>query len=71
MKYDLPILKPDCLFICLLYEFAFEVDRKEVIVMAKSQFEYVRAFEEQDSSLPNTWMVVRLDGRGFHRFVYS
>eukprot|EP01147_Barroeca_monosierra_P006592 gene6592-7531_t len=36
--------------------------------MAKSQFEYVRAFEEQDSSLPNTWMVVRLDGRGFHRF---
>ena len=35
--------------------------------MAKSKFEYVRRFEQDDSCLPNTWMVVRLDGRSFHK----
>ena len=38
-----------------------------VLRMAKSQFEYVRKFESDDTCLPNTWIVVRLDGRGFHR----
>ncbi|GJN70464.1 tRNA(His) guanylyltransferase [Purpureocillium lilacinum] len=33
--------------------------------MANSKFEYVRNFEQQDSLLPNTWIVVRIDGRGF------
>ncbi|KAM6471480.1 putative tRNA(His) guanylyltransferase isoform 1-T1 [Liasis olivaceus] len=37
--------------------------------MAKSKFEYVRAFESDDKCLPNCWIVVRLDGRCFHRFV--
>lgn len=36
--------------------------------MAKSKFEYVRNFEQLDSALRNTYMVVRLDGKGFHRF---
>ncbi|XP_035673386.1 probable tRNA(His) guanylyltransferase [Branchiostoma floridae] len=36
--------------------------------MAKSKFEYVRQFETQDPCLPNTWIVIRLDGRNFHRF---
>ncbi|KAL1124460.1 hypothetical protein AAG570_001086 [Ranatra chinensis] len=36
--------------------------------MAKSKFEYVRLFEREDRCLPNTWMVVRVDGKGFHRF---
>ncbi|EGD77187.1 tRNA(His) guanylyltransferase [Salpingoeca rosetta] len=36
--------------------------------MAKSRFEYVKLFEHHETALPNTWMVVRLDGRGFHRF---
>ncbi|KAK2721897.1 hypothetical protein QYM36_002461 [Artemia franciscana] len=36
--------------------------------MAKSKFEYVREFESSDRCLPNTWMVVRLDGKGFHKF---
>ncbi|XP_042300067.1 probable tRNA(His) guanylyltransferase, partial [Sceloporus undulatus] len=36
--------------------------------MAKSKFEYVRDFEAEDACLPNCWVVVRLDGRGFHRF---
>ncbi|UNI23561.1 tRNA(His) guanylyltransferase [Purpureocillium takamizusanense] len=33
--------------------------------MANSKFEYVRNFEQPDSLLPNTWIVVRIDGRGF------
>jgi tRNA(His) guanylyltransferase len=33
--------------------------------MANSRFEYVKAFEQPDSLLPNTWVVVRIDGRAF------
>ncbi|XP_066930238.1 LOW QUALITY PROTEIN: probable tRNA(His) guanylyltransferase [Clytia hemisphaerica] len=36
--------------------------------MAKSKFEYVKKFEENDVCLPNCWIVVRIDGRSFHRF---
>jgi len=36
--------------------------------MAKSKFEYVKKFEESNSCLPNCWIVVRIDGRSFHRF---
>lgn len=36
--------------------------------MAGSAFEYVRAFEADDRILPNTWIVLRLDGRGFSKF---
>ncbi|XP_073477272.1 probable tRNA(His) guanylyltransferase isoform X1 [Aquarana catesbeiana] len=36
--------------------------------MAKSKFEYVREFEAVDTCLPNCWVVVRVDGRNFHRF---
>ena len=35
--------------------------------MAKSKFEYVRQFELPDSCLPNCWIVVRVDGKGFHK----
>ncbi|KAL4973419.1 Thg1 C terminal domain-containing protein [Aspergillus desertorum] len=35
--------------------------------MANSRFEYVKAFEQPDTLLPNTWIVVRIDGRGFHK----
>ncbi|KAL8913267.1 MAG: hypothetical protein Q9171_001914 [Xanthocarpia ochracea] len=34
--------------------------------MAKSKYEYVKAFEQQPNLLPNTFLVVRIDGRGFH-----
>lgn len=37
-------------------------------VMAKSRFEYVRQFEMDDTCLPNCWIVVRIDGKSFHRF---
>jgi tRNA(His) guanylyltransferase len=33
--------------------------------MANSRFEYVKAFEQSDKLLQNTWIVVRIDGRGF------
>lgn len=36
--------------------------------MAKSKYEYVRTFELEDKCLQNCWIVVRLDGRSFHRF---
>ena len=37
--------------------------------MANSRFEYVRQFERSESVLPNTWMVIRVDGNGFSHFV--
>lgn len=36
--------------------------------MAKSKFEYVKQFESEDKCLPNCWIVVRIDGKSFHRF---
>ncbi|KAK7531150.1 Thg1 C terminal domain-containing protein [Phyllosticta citricarpa] len=37
--------------------------------MANSKYEYVKAFErcQPDILLPNTWIVIRIDGRGFHK----
>lgn len=35
--------------------------------MANSQFEYVKNFERESCLLPETYIVVRVDGRGFHR----
>eukprot|EP00117_Sycon_ciliatum_P019101 scpid63375/ scgid17432/ Probable tRNA(His) guanylyltransferase; tRNA-histidine guanylyltransferase len=36
--------------------------------MAKSKYEYVKQFETCEKCLRNTWVVIRLDGRSFHRF---
>ncbi|KAJ9151911.1 tRNA(His) guanylyltransferase [Pleurostoma richardsiae] len=36
--------------------------------MANSKWEYVKEFEQPDKLLPNTWIVVRIDGRGFTKF---
>ncbi|KAK3383029.1 Thg1 C terminal domain-containing protein [Lasiosphaeria ovina] len=36
--------------------------------MANSKYEYVKLFEQPDQLLPNTWAVVRIDGRGFTKF---
>ncbi|XP_012680926.2 probable tRNA(His) guanylyltransferase [Clupea harengus] len=38
------------------------------VAMAKSKFEYVRSFETDDTCLRNCYIVVRLDGRNFHKF---
>lgn len=36
--------------------------------MAKSRFEYVKTFEQSDTLLKNCWIVIRIDGKGFHKF---
>ncbi|MCJ1421478.1 tRNA-His guanylyltransferase [Xylographa parallela] len=36
--------------------------------MANSKYEYVKSFEKSDILLPFTYIVVRIDGRGFHKF---
>jgi hypothetical protein len=35
------------------------------------RYGYVRSFEQPDSLLANTWIVVRIDGRGFSKYVDS
>ncbi|KAK4055707.1 tRNA-His guanylyltransferase [Microbotryomycetes sp. JL201] len=39
--------------------------------MANTRFAYVRTFEQPDSLLPSTFFVIRLDGKGFHKFSAS
>lgn len=34
----------------------------------RDRFEYVRAFEQPDPLLQNTWIVVRIDGRAFTKY---
>ncbi|CAH6719985.1 tRNA(His) guanylyltransferase [[Candida] jaroonii] len=36
--------------------------------MANSKYEYVKAFEQEHYLLPDTYIVVRIDGKGFHKF---
>lgn len=36
--------------------------------MANSKYAYVKTFEPSDVLMPRTWIVVRVDGRGFTRF---
>lgn len=36
--------------------------------MAKSRYEYVKSYEQHDELARNAWVVIRIDGRGFHRF---
>jgi len=37
--------------------------------MAKSKFEYVKKFEQDATLLPNTWLVVRIDGALVTRWI--
>lgn len=36
--------------------------------MANSKFEYVKDFENDPKLLPNSWIVIRVDGKSFHKF---
>ncbi|KAI5949590.1 THG1 [Candida jiufengensis] len=36
--------------------------------MANSKYEYVKAFEKENYLLPDTYIVIRVDGKGFHKF---
>lgn len=46
----------------------FRRSLRQSVAMANSRFDYVRSFERDDSLLPNSWIVVRIDGKGFHKF---
>ena len=35
--------------------------------MANSKYEYVKAFEQCPILLPNTYIIIRVDGRGFRK----
>lgn len=35
--------------------------------MAKSRFEYVKNYELPDQLMPNAYILIRVDGRGFHK----
>jgi tRNA(His) guanylyltransferase len=35
--------------------------------MAGTRFAYVKAFERDDPLLPDCWIVLRVDGRGFSK----
>lgn len=39
--------------------------------LTDSRYEYVRQFEQPDALLANTWIVVRIDGRGFSKYVHQ
>ncbi|KAI5960761.1 THG1 [Candida pseudojiufengensis] len=36
--------------------------------MANSKYEYVKSFERENHLLPDTYIVIRVDGKGFHKF---
>lgn len=57
-----------CPSIRLAVSFGKIFKRTVVSKMAKSKFEYVKDFESDVKCLPNCWIVVRLDGKGFHKF---
>ncbi|XP_034252335.1 probable tRNA(His) guanylyltransferase [Thrips palmi] len=50
--------------------FHFSITRSFIksATMAKSKYEYVKTFESDDKILPNSWIVVRLDGKNFTKF---
>lgn len=36
--------------------------------MANSRYQYVKSFERENYLLPDTYIVIRVDGKGFHKF---
>ena len=40
------------------------------MILIRCRYEYVKTFEQPDTLLPNTWIVVRVDGRGFHKYFF-
>lgn len=37
--------------------------------MSNSKYEYVRSYEKPDGLLPNTYLLLRIDGHAFHKSV--
>ena len=63
---------------CQIFFSKFSRDEFEILVaqkynhntnqMANSRYEYVKAFERENYLLPDTFIVIRVDGKGFHKF---
>ena len=51
-----------------VYQKFLSTFNRSLVLMAKSRFEYVKKFEQDDRCLLGCWIVVRIDGRSFHRF---
>jgi hypothetical protein len=65
----LPLYEPP-LFPCQIQHGELKVINipiSTVQLLITYRFEYVKNFEQPDVLLPNTWIVVRIDGRGFHK----
>lgn len=45
-----------------------QVELSSACIMAGSRYAYVRDFELADVALPRTFLVVRIDGKGFHKY---
>lgn len=42
----------------------------EYINQLNNKYRYVKLFEKNDILLKDTWIVIRIDGKGFHKFFY-
>lgn len=68
-KMTLPLYEPP-LFPCQIQHGELKVINipiSTVQLLIAYRFEYVKNFEQPDVLLPNTWIVVRIDGRGLHK----
>lgn len=45
-----------------------EIFELEQPTKVSSKYSYLKHFEKKEHLLPHTWMVVRIDGKGFHKF---
>nr|XP_023015557.1 probable tRNA(His) guanylyltransferase [Leptinotarsa decemlineata] len=52
----------------LLRPFFQQIKYIHCTIMANSKFEYVKNFEQDEKILPNCWIIVRVDGKSFHKF---
>ncbi|TRX94937.1 hypothetical protein FHL15_004022 [Xylaria flabelliformis] len=57
LSYDFDVLTKS-----IIVSFLLKLWRTHELFLS---FEYVKQFEQSDSLLPNTWIVIRIDGRGF------
>lgn len=60
-----------CTRICSFISFSKEQAARFITtskLMANSKYDYVKQFEQNDSCLPNSWIIIRVDGKGFHKF---
>lgn len=55
-------------WISRLHTSTHDLSRRARYKMAGTKFAYVRNFELPDSVIPSTYLVVRIDGKGFHKF---